>query len=103
VKTLFVAKAIPVVIACSILAVFLVPTGFAYKAGVDDSEAAATSCNNKPGNFTIFPLARLKTSANEFDSGVEVHLSSADGDCSEMIYSSYDVGFSTEFASYDNL
>lgn len=96
-KTSYIAKAIPVVIACSILAIFLVPTGFAYKAGMSGSEVAkATSCNNKLGNFTIFPFTSLRTNSNGSATGVEVHLSSADGGCSEIIYSSYDVGYTNE-------
>ncbi|MFC1701461.1 hypothetical protein ACFL1J_01760 [Pseudomonadota bacterium] len=96
-KKEFIAKAIPVVIACSILAIFLVPAGFAYKVGIGGNDAdPATSCNSKPGNFTIFPFARLKANLNGSVSGVEVHLSNADGDCSEMIYSSYDVGYNSE-------
>lgn len=91
-KTAYIAKAIPVVVACSILAIFLVPNGFAYKFG-DIEPAQAKSCNNKPSSFTIFPYASLKTNSNGSATGVEVHLSSADGDCSEMIYSSYDVGY----------
>lgn len=97
VKTTFIAKAIPVLIGCSILAIFLVPTGFAYKAGMGSNQAApATSCNDKLGNFTIFPYARLKTSSNGSATGVEVHLSNADSDCTEMIYSSYDVGYGND-------
>jgi len=91
-KTAFIAKAIPVVIACSILAIFLVPTGFAYIVGIGGNDAnPATSCNSKPDNFMIFPLARLKTNANGSAAGVEVYLSAVDGDCSEMIYTSDDV------------
>ena len=96
-KTTPIANAVPVILACSILAIFLVPTGFAYKLGIGGNDAdPATSCNSKPGNFTIFPFASLKTNSYGSPTGVEVHLSSSDGDCSEMIYSSYDVGSSNE-------
>ena len=96
-KTAFIAKAIPVVIGCSILALFLVPDGFAFKAGFGSNDAnPTTSCNSNPGNLTIFPFARLKTNLNGSASGVEVHLSNADSNCTEMIYSSYDVGYSNE-------
>jgi len=96
-KTSFIAKAIPVVIGCSILAIFLVPAGYAYKVGIGSDEASlATSCNNKPANLTIFPFARLKTNSNGSATGVEVHLSSSDSGCTEMIYSSHDVGYSNE-------
>jgi hypothetical protein len=96
-KTAFIAKAIPVAIACSILAIFLVPTGFAYKMGIGGNDAdPATSCNSKPGNFTIFPIAALKANSNGSFSGVEVHLSNVDGDCSEKIYSTHDVGYRNE-------
>ena len=33
-KTTIIAKAISVIVACTILALFLVPTGFAYKVGI---------------------------------------------------------------------
>ena len=96
-KIAFIAKAIPVVIACSILAIFLVPTGFAYKVGIGSNEPALeTSCNSKPGNLTVFPFARLKTNSNGSASGIEVHLSNSDSDCTEMIYSSYDVGYGND-------
>jgi len=97
VKTAFIAKAIPVAIGCSILAIFLVPSGFADKVGFGSNDAnPATSCNSNPGNLTIFPFARLKMNSNGSATGVEVHLSNADSDCAEMIYSSYDVGYSNE-------
>ena len=97
VKTAFIAKAIPIVIGCSILAIFLVPTGFAYKVGFGSNDAdAAPSCNSEPRKFTIFPYASLKINSNGSASGVEVHLSDADGDCSEKIYSSHDVGYRNE-------
>ena len=96
-KTSFIAKAIPVVIGCSILAIFLVPAGFAYKLGIGSNDAdPATSCNSNPGNLTIFPYARLKTNSNGSAMDVEFHLSNEDGDCSKMIYSSYDVGYGNE-------
>lgn len=96
-KTTFIAKAIPVLIGCSILAIFLVPAGYAFKAGIGSNDAnTATSCNKKLVDFPIFPFARLKANSNGSASGVEVHLSNADGDCSEMIYSSYEVGYSNE-------
>ncbi|MDX2428550.1 MAG: hypothetical protein QNK22_07655 [Xanthomonadales bacterium] len=102
-KTAFIAKAIPVVISCSILAIFLVPTGFAYKLGIGSNDAdPATSCNSNPGNLTIFPYTRLKTNSNGSATGVEVHLSNEDGDCSEMIYSSYEVGYGTESGTIRN-
>ena len=97
-KTTFIAKAIAVIVACSILALFLVPTGFAYKVGVGDSDpTAVTSCNDKLDTFTIFPYARFKTNANGSASGIEVHVSSVDGNCSTKIYSSHDVGYDTDF------
>lgn len=96
-KTAFIAKAIPVVIACAILAIFLVPAGYAYKAGFGDNDSIPeTSCNSNLGSFTIFPFAKLKTNSNGSATGVEVHLSSVDNDCSEIIYSSYDVGYTNE-------
>ena len=96
-KTSFIAKAIPVLIGCSILAIFLVPTGFAYIVGIGGNDAdPATSCNSNLGNFTIFPYIRLKTNSNGSTTGVEVHLSNEDGDCSEMIYSSYDGGYGND-------
>ncbi|MDH4018822.1 MAG: hypothetical protein OEU84_04410 [Xanthomonadales bacterium] len=96
-KTTFIAKAIPVLIGCSILAIFLVPAGYAFKAGIGSNDAVTkTSCNKKLDDVTIFPFARLKTNSNGSVSGVEVHLSNADGDCSEMIYSSYEVRHGNE-------
>jgi hypothetical protein len=97
VKTTFIAKAIPVLIGCSILAIFLVPAGYAFKAGMgSNGTTKATSCNKKLVDVTIFPFARLKTNSNGSASGVEVHLSNAKGDCAEMIYSSYEAGYRNE-------
>ena len=71
-KTIFIAKAIAVTMACSILALFLVPTGFAYKLDFGGGNpATATSCNHKPGAFTIFPYSKLKTSSDGSVSGIE--------------------------------
>lgn len=93
-KTTSIAKAISFLIACSILALFLVPTGFAYIAGAGGSDSAqATSCNSKPSSLSIFPFARLKANSAGSASVVEVHLSSANGACSSMIYSSHKFGY----------
>jgi len=95
-KTTIIAKAISVIVACTIPALFLVPTGFAYKAGITGGDpTSATSCNDKPSTFTIFPFARLKTNSSGSSVGVEVHFSSADGGCSTKVYSSHNVGYST--------
>jgi len=95
-KTTIIAKAISVIVACTILALFLVPAGFAYKTGITGSDpTSASSCNDKPSTFTIFPFARLKANSNGSSVGVEVHFSSADGGCSAMVYSSHNVGYET--------
>ena len=96
-KTNFIAKAIPVVMGCFILAIFLVSTVYAYKSySNNESVNATSSCNDKLGNLTIFPFAKLKMSSSGSATRVEVHLTNADTDCSEMIYSSYAVGNSNE-------
>jgi len=95
-KNSHIAKAISVIMGCSILAIFLVPTGFAYRAVMDDDQVTSeASCNDKPSTFTLFPYARLRTNSNGSTAGVEVHLSSAGGDCSTIIYSSHEIGYST--------
>jgi hypothetical protein len=103
-KTPFIAKAISVIVACTILAIFLVPTGFAYKVGVSgNGPTSTTPCNDKPSTFTIFPYARLKPNSDGSSVGVEVHFSSADGGCSTKIYSSHNVGYNNLAENhYDN-
>jgi len=95
-KTTFIAKAISVILACAILAMFLVPTGFAHKAGVSDSiHTLATSCNSQPGSFPLLPFTKLKTNSNGSGAVIEVHLSSVDGNCSAMVYASHEFGYSS--------
>ena len=95
-KKTFLVKAIPAIVGSSILALFLVPTGYAYIAGFSDSNSTSvTSCNSEPGSFPVFPFAKLKTNANGFASVVEVYLSSVNGACSEKIYSSHEFGYSS--------
>jgi len=93
-KTSFIAKALSVGLACSILALFLVPTGFAYKIGLSGDEGpSAKSCNDDLSSFTIFPYAKLKTDSSGSATGIEVLLSSAQGSCSMKIYSSNEDGY----------
>lgn len=95
-KITFIAKAISVVLACSILALFLVPSGFAYKVGVSGSNPASIkSCNSKPSTFTVFPFAKLTTNQNGSLRNLEVYVSNLDGDCTARIYSSNSNGYNT--------
>ena len=97
-KTAFIAKAGSIILACSILALFLVPTGYAFKQG--DAAVSETSCDDVSNTLTIFPYARLKTSPDGLTSGVEIHLSDVSGDCSTMIFSSRQVGYDSSVGGY---
>ena len=89
-KTSIIVKASSVIFACSILAVFLVPVGFASREGHGGGEtSAATSCTDKTSIFLpTFIYTKLHMGRNGSTSGFEIHLSDADGDCSGMLYSS---------------
>lgn len=90
-------------LACSILAIFLIPTGFTYMADTgSDNSSSAAPCNETPGTFTLFPYARLKTNSNGSAAGVEMHLSNAKGNCSTIIYSSHEVGYSAASSNARN-
>jgi len=90
VKTSSIAKASSFILACSILAVFLVPAGFASREGHGDGETSAgISCTDETSTFfPAFIYTRLYMGRNGSSSGFEIHLSDADGDCSGMLYSS---------------
>ena len=89
-KTPIIAKVGLVILACSILAVFLVPAGFASIEGHGVGETSAgTSCTDKTSTFfPAFIYTKLYMGRNGATSGFEIHLSDADGDCSGMLYSS---------------
>jgi len=100
-KTTFIAKALSVLLACFILALFLVPTGFAHRIGMTGGEPGpATSCNDSPDTLTIFPYAKFATNADGSATGVEVHLSSAWGNCSTKIYSSHEEGYAAHSGNH---
>jgi hypothetical protein len=93
-KATFIAKATAFVLACSILAIFLVPAGFAFKANDNASNPASIkSCNNRPDTLTIFPYAKFNMGRNGSVETLEVHVSSFNGDCTAMIYSSRDAEY----------
>lgn len=95
-KITFIAKAMSAVLACSILALFLVPSGFAYRMGVSGSNPASMkSCNSTPSTFTVFPFTKLATDPNGSVVNLEVYVSNLDGDCTARIYSSNNDGYST--------
>lgn len=88
-KTTFVAKAGSIVLACSILAVFLIPNGFASRFGeVQDRAPVAGSCSDKVSAFPAFFYTKLFTNSNGAISGFEIRASSADSRCSSVLYSS---------------
>jgi hypothetical protein len=90
-KTAIIAKATAVVLACSILAIFLVPAGFAFRA-IDSvsNPASIQSCNNRPDTLTIFPYTKFDMGRNGSVETFEVHVSSFNGNCTAKIYSSRD-------------
>ena len=95
-KTPFVTKATSVIWGCSILTLFLVSSGFAYKTSVSaNNPASEVSCNSKPSALPIFPFAKLRMDPSGSTSVVEVHFSSANGACSAMVYSSHEHGYSS--------
>ncbi|HEY5776862.1 MAG TPA: hypothetical protein VIS57_12295 [Xanthomonadales bacterium] len=88
-KTVFIAKAISVVIASSVLVLSLVPSGSAFKAPSDaDQPTGSTACGYNPSSLTVFPFTQLKTNSKGSISGFEFRLVSADGNCSTQVYSS---------------
>jgi hypothetical protein len=91
-KTVFIAKAISVVIASSVLVVFLVPSGSAFKAVGDAGHPnRSKACGNDPESLALFPFTQLTTNSKGSISGFEIRLGSADGNCSRKIYSSSQV------------
>jgi hypothetical protein len=94
-KTTLIAKAISVVLACSILAVFLVPAGLASRNQVA-SAGPVSACNGTASRLKVFPHVRLNTTAKGSVAGFEIHISDADGFCSEMVYSSLDGGYEVD-------
>jgi len=88
-KKIIVVEASAVILAFSILALFVVPTGFASRGGNSGGEAsAATSCDDKAMIFPASIYTRLNMGVNGGVSGFEIHLANADGDCSAMLFSS---------------
>lgn len=88
-KKIIIAEASAVILAFSILAIFVVPTGFASRGGDSGGEAsAATSCDDKTMVFPASIYTRLNTDVYGGVSGFEIHLANADGDCSAMLFSS---------------
>ena len=84
-KKIIVVEASAVILAFSILALFVVPTGFASRGG---EVSAATSCDDKAMVIPTSIYTRLNMDVNGGVSGFEVHLANADGDCSAMLFSS---------------
>ena len=89
-KATFIAKATAVVLSCSILAISLVPAGFAFRANDSGSTASITSCNNRPDTLTIFPYAKFNIGRNGSVETFDVYVSSFNGNCTAKIYSSLD-------------
>lgn len=88
-----VARASAVVLSCFILAAFVVTASFAYKGNGDVGAVAGTdACEDRSGFLSVFPLARIRPGTNGSASGLEVHLSSADGHCSDLVFSSLGPG-----------
>jgi hypothetical protein len=88
-KTVLLAKAGAIIIACSILAIFLVSTSLANRHDNGQVELSSeSSCSDNAGIFPASVYTRLFTGKNGFVSGFEIHLSSEDGNCSSMLYSS---------------
>ena len=76
-------------LAGSVLAVFTVSTGFAWKGDYSDGVFAGLApCNDTVSAFPTSLFTRLNRDRNGSVSGFEVHLSSTDGDCSVMLFSS---------------
>jgi hypothetical protein len=86
VKKITIAQASSVVIAASILALFLVPASFAMRG--THTSSVAESCNDKASVFPSSLSTRLNKNHKGSVSGFELHLSNADGKCSVMIFSS---------------
>ena len=96
-KTTIIAKAVSIVLACSFLALFLAPAGFASRGDMLGGETATlASCGKTPGTFALFPSTRLNINQKGSVSGFEIHLSNANGDCSVMIYASNEEGYNTD-------
>ena len=101
-KATFIAKATAVVLARSILAIFLVPAGFAFRANDSASNpASVTSCNNRPDTLTIFPYAKFNIGQNGSAETFDVYVSSFNGNCTAKIYSSGDGKYTTA-SEHDN-
>lgn len=82
-------EASAVILAFSILALFVVPTGFASRGDDGGSEpSVVTSCDDNAIAFPASVYTRLNMGINGSVSGFEIHLSNADGDCSAMLFSS---------------
>jgi hypothetical protein len=95
-KTTFIVKAASSVLAFAMLALFLVPIGFAYKMDASGSNPSSVkSCNSKPSTFTVFPYAKLNTDQNGSVLNLEFHVSSLDGNCTAKIYASDNNGYTT--------
>ena len=95
-KIPFVTKATSVIWGCSILILFLVSSGFAYKTSVSaNNPTSEVSCSSKLSALPIFPFAKLRMDPSASTPVVEVHLSSANGACSAMAYSSHEYGYSS--------
>ena len=88
-KKIIVVEASAVILAFSILALFVVPTGFASRGGDGGSEPSVViSCDDNTIAFPESVYTRLNMGINGSVSGFEIHLSNADGDCSAMLFSS---------------
>lgn len=74
---------------CFILAVFVVGISFASRGdGVAGMPDSAVACEDGTSLLSVFPLVRIRPGDNGSASGLEVHFSSADGHCSELVFSS---------------
>lgn len=100
-KTTTIIRAGSIILSVAILALFLVPDGFANKNNDADS-TASTSCDDKDNALPVFAYTRLKTSAKGTFSGFEIYLSNTYADCSMMIYSTNNSGYATDFDDRQN-
>jgi len=88
-KTTIVVEVSAIILAFSILALFVVPAGFASRGDDGGGEpSVAASCDDNAIAFPASVYTRLNTGINGSVSGFEIHLSNADGDCSAMLFSS---------------
>ena len=54
---------------------------------------SVNSCKSKPNALAVFPYTKLNSDRNGSAVNLEVHVSSWDGNCTAMIYSSQEFGY----------